>query len=152
MVYVQKLFLVLHILSAIAGLGPSFALPILGMTVGRNPETAVTLAPVLVRVAKLPRHGGLGALLTGVILVGMADLALFTQFWIYASVVLVAVALVLATTQSAPRLDQLAAMVQSGPIEPGKVRALLAPVGKIGRINMVLILVIVILMVFKPEI
>lgn len=146
-----KIMVLLHVLSAVAGLGPSFALPILGMTVGRNPETAVTLAPILARIAKMPKHGGIAALLTGLAIVGLSGWNLLSQFWIIGAIVLTLTAAAIATTQSEPRINELNAMVKAGPIDPAKVRGLLAPVGKVGRINMILLLLILILMVFKPS-
>lgn len=150
MTFVLKLLVLLHILSAVAGLGPSFTLPILGMAVGRNPESAVTLAPLMARIAKMPKHGGIAALLTGLAIVGLTGWTLISQFWIIGAIVLTLTAAALATTQSEPRINQLVAMVQSGPIDPAKVRGLLAPVGKVGRINLVILLAILTLMVYKP--
>lgn len=81
-----SILLVLHILGAICGLGAAFASPYI-MNSGRNVRSAFTAHMVNAKVEKLAKIGSITLLVTGLIM-GFMHPYLFTTGWYITSIVL----------------------------------------------------------------
>lgn len=140
----------LHVLAAVALLGPAFASPFLIAQMRRQPEAIPAVGPIMARISKLPKYGGLFQLVTGLVLIGMSDWAILARPWAYLSVIGVLVAAVISVTQLEPRGKQLGMMAASGKLDPAKVNEITHAMQRFAGINLSILTVIVLLMVFRP--
>lgn len=142
----------LHVLFAIVAMGPHFVSVFMVRHLAKNPESAPALVPLLQRIMKFPKHGGMAMLLTGVIMVALhpAGWDLFKAPWLAGSFVLFLFCAIYAAVRVEPAAKELGAALATGPVKAEQVSAL---VGKINaNLNPVTVglLVIIILMVFRP--
>jgi uncharacterized membrane protein len=146
-----KLVLFLHVLSVIAGLGPTYALPGLMRLRGDPPSPAVLRAEhVIGRYATV----ALGVILvTGVLLISESP-AVIGRFgdahWLHLGIGLFIVLAGLGTGYAAPRMRKAVTAGEAG--DAAEVHRLLDPLDKVvGPILGVLTAVIVYLMLIKPN-
>lgn len=143
------LILLAHILSAVAAIGGWFALLVLLGHVRREPQTAAALLPPAARIAMFPRHGGLALLLTGVLLVGLQDWALFKAGWVAASLLLLLAIIAAGLFLVAPKMKAAGGLAARG-AAPATVAAAVADTRQLGVAITVAAVVILALMVVKP--
>ena len=146
-----KILVFLHVMSVIAGLGPTYALPALMKLRGDPPSPAVLRAEhAISRFATI----GLGLILvTGLGLIGQSP-AVKGHFgdahWLQLAIALFVVLAGLGTGYAAPRMLKAVTAADAG--DSAGVRTLLDPLDKVvGPILGVLGAVIVYLMLIKPD-
>ena len=150
--------LFLHVLGAIVAFGPTFAFPILGGMGGREREHANFATRVSLTVSRqLVVPIALTMPVTGaaMILVAGIDLSARANWWLGIAIVLYAIAITIAVANNVPasaRIVELtSASPQPGGGPPAELAGLRNRVVRGGMINSVLIVVIVLLMVVKPQ-
>lgn len=151
-VTLYSLFRFLHVVIAIVAMGPHFAIMVLFRHMGKHPESAPALVPVLGRLAKFPKHGGMAMLLTGVLMVALnpTGFALFKQPWLALSLALFIVNVALGAGKVEPAVKELGAALSQGPVKPEQVTATLKKVNATFHIMTAVLVVIIVLMIFRP--
>lgn len=158
------LFLVLHVLGAIAVFGPSFAFPLIARHASREPQHghfAAVVTDAIERRIVIP-----GAIVQGItgmalILVLGLDLTSSAWRWLIVGIVLYLVAIGYAIFVQAPASEQMVRLTAGGPPAgatsagtpagpPPEIAATARKLQRGGMLLTVLIVVIVILMVTKP--
>lgn len=161
LVFLVVLFV--HIFGAIVTFGPTFAFPFIGAMGGREPQHSNFALRVTDLVSQ--RLVGPGALLqgiTGVILIVLRRWDAF-ELWLLVSIVLYLISAALAIFVGTPNVAKLieATKAPPPPVEPGApvpsgppphVAALVARARQVGMLHATLIVIITLLMVFKPTI
>jgi hypothetical protein len=147
------LMLVVHVLAAIALLGPTYLLPVLPKLVGTP-----TPHPAMQVIAHIERRvmvfvvvqlvSGLGLIFTDELEYLRSDFA--SQWWLYVSMVLFVIAAGIGTGFNLPRTRQALEASQAG--DAAKAQELLAPVEKVtGPLLGLVGTVIIVLMVWQPS-
>lgn len=159
-----QLFLVLHVLGAIAVFGPTFAFPLIVRHAAREPQHghfAAVIMDAIERRIVIP--GAIVQGITGVVLLvilGWYPTA-STYLWLSAGIVLYLVAITFAIFVQAPAAERMVALTTGGPPAgalpegaptgpPPAIAALSRKLQRGGMLLTVLIVAIVILMVTKP--
>ena len=145
------LFVYIHILAAIAWVGGSLAINVLGTRVGRSSDPA--------ELPKLGHHIewlGLRYFLPISLLTFVAGFILvtqrwsFSQAWISAAMLLWLVSVLLGALYIGPRSKKVAEMFETQGATAPSARAASARLFMVARIDLLIFLVIVGLMVWKP--
>lgn len=146
------LLVFVHVLVAIAAMGPHFANLLLIKHMARHPESAPTLAPLVGRLAKLPKHGGMAMLASGILLVWLnpAGWGMFKEFWLAASMALFVVNFLYGRFKAEPAGKELGMAAARGNLTAEGVSALAARMDSHLTVMTVILLLIIALMVFKP--
>jgi uncharacterized membrane protein len=157
-----QLFLVLHVLGAIAVFGPSFAFPVVARQAGKMPQHghfAAVVIDLIERRIIIP-----GAIVQGITGVGLImaiglDITSSPWRWLFVAILLYAVAVAFAILVQKPAAERMVALTAGPPagstgVAPaGPPPELLATARKLargGQFLTVMIVAIVILMVTKP--
>jgi hypothetical protein len=157
-------FLFLHVLGAIVAFGPTFAFPIIGAMGGNEPQHGNFATRVTHRVGDMVVEPvALSMLVTGLLMVWSAEIPLFERGarWLLLGIVLYLTALSLALFVSRPAVKRIIALTggegggeggppPAGPPPPEMLRAV-GTVQRVGMALLVLLVVIVFLMVVKPD-
>lgn len=145
--------LVLHVIAAVAGVGPTFAAPLL-MPLARTRAQFEWLLPALKIIQKFPRVGGPALLVTGLLLMplGNRDWAA----WVIVSLLLFAVILANMVVVQPKLMRSAVAALRSWPAGqpdeiPESFRQALGRLGLAVRVNLVLATIILILMTWQPH-
>jgi len=150
---VTALLLSLHVLAAIIGFGPAFVFPFLGVMSGREPAHAHALQRVGELIStRLIIPVTLTMAVTGALLIGEAHLDLAENSWLGASIVLyvLAMAALIFQVPMQRRLIALLDPARGGPPPADQVKPLVSRLRLIGIGLAVGIVVITVLMVWKP--
>ena len=150
--------LFLHVLAAIIAFGPTFAFPIIGAMSGHEPQHANFAVRATHRVGDiLVEPFAISMLVTGALMIWSAGIPLFDREarWLVVAVVLYLVALSLALFVSRPNVKRVIALSSddappAGPPPPEMMSAI-GIVQRVGMALLVLLVVIVFLMVVKPD-
>jgi uncharacterized membrane protein len=149
-------FLFLHILGAIIAFGPTFAFPIIGAAGGHEPMHANFATRVTERISdRVVLPLALFQAVTGAGLIITRGWDLLNTRWLLVAIVLYVIALSLSIFRIRPAVQRVIAMT-SAPPPPGasgpppELAAQIKRIQQTGPINGVLIVLIVLLMVFKP--
>lgn len=144
----------LHVVSAVVGLGPAYAFPMI-----LKRETSLVevkrMAELVARLEILPKIFGGLTLLSGLLLVWLGNYGSFLTLWITAALILFVLAEVIiigfltpAAKKLSSTLDQL---IEQGETETNNLTlGLLAKVRNYHITSCVIVLVIIALMVIKP--
>ena len=155
--------LFLHVIAAIVAFGPTFAFPIIGAMAGHEPEHANFATRASHRVGDLlVEPFAISMFVTGVLMIWSAQIPVFeaSMSWLQAAIVLYLAALALALFVSRPNVKRIIALsggeggAPSGPPAgppPAEMRAAIGTVQRAGMALTVLLLLIVFLMVVKPD-
>ena len=150
-----RVFLILHVVMAVVMVGAGYAQPIVMANLKKGGPNRVPL----MRVSKAIAHGftlpflliqpitGVGLILTTHDLWNPFESA---NRWLFASIVLFAVLVVLDVVVSAPRIRRMHKLAEAGDYDGEMFEKDLAFLGKIGPILGILFLAITILMIWKP--
>lgn len=152
--YVEILLLV-HIGSAIAGFGPTYAFSILGPLAAKNPgPSGITILESIVAIQK--RLVVPAALviqpLSGILLIfeaGWND-SFFSHTWLWISILLYIGAIYLGLGVQLPRIQSMVKLAKDGKAQTPEFGALAGAAKKTGPVLSVMLTVIIILMVLKP--
>lgn len=147
------LFRALHVVIAIFAMGPHFVAPILLRQINRNPESAPSLLPLLVKVGNLPKHGAPMMLLTGVLIIWSSSTgwSLFQQPWLIAALVLFFATMIYGKVKAEPVGKQLEEAVARGGLKAEEVGALARQLNMNFSVMGVGLVAIVLLMIFRPS-
>ena len=152
-----QLFLFLHVMGAIIAFGPVFAFPIIGGMGGKEPQhanfaTRVTEAIAAQRVLPLAIFQGI----TGVALILVTGIDLLAARWLLVGIVLYLIVLSYNIFIGTPTVKKVVEMTStppppgaSGP--PPELLALIRRIQLGGMFSGIMIVLIVILMVIKPQ-
>jgi uncharacterized membrane protein len=151
------IFLFLHVMGAIVAFGPVYAFPIIGSMGGKEPQhanfaTRVTEAIAQQRVLPLAIFQGI----TGVALILVTGINLLATRWLLLGITLYLIVLAYNVFIGTPTVKKIIQMTStppppgaSGP--PPELRAAVAKVQRGGIFSGIMIVLIVILMVTKPQ-
>lgn len=150
----MKFLVLLHVLSAIIGVGPTFFAHVLL----RRRQTLEELRSSIRVDGKLeifPKVGGTIAVITGLLLIWLGEYGPFTQLWVLGSLVLYVLIQVVVLGFAMPQQRKLAAWVldpanQSAKELPTDVRASLAKASNYFYIASSLAIILFIFMILKP--
>ncbi len=161
-----QLFLLLHVLGAIAVFGPTFAFPLISRQAAATPQHghfAATVMDLIERRIVIP--GAIVQGITGVILIGLTGWYpnAGTFAWLSVAIVLYVIAVLFAVFVQAPASERMVHLTAGGPPAgappagapagpPPEVAASAQKLARGGMLLTVLIVLIVILMVVKPGI
>lgn len=149
---------VMHMLAAIVGFGPTFAFPVVGGLGGREPQHANFAARANDLVGRrLTWPLALSMAVTGVLIIWASEIDLLKTRWLISSIVLYAAAMGYSLFVQQPASAEVIRLgstppppgaAPSGP--PPELRAAVGKVRRGGMLLSVLVVVIVALMVVKP--
>lgn len=128
----MKWLVLIHVLSAIVGVGPTFFAHVLL----RRKQSIAELRQSLALGKKLeffPKIGGTLAVLTGLALILIEDYGQFTQLWLIGSLILYVIIQVIVVGVAAPRSKKLAAWV----FDPGNAKAESLPAAQLSLLSQV---------------
>ena len=156
-------FLFLHVIAAIIAFGPTFAFPIIGALGGKEPQHANFATRASQRIGDmLVEPFAFSMPVTGTLMIWSSDIPLFDRSarWLVLGIVLYATALGLALFVSRPNVKRIVALTggetgpsgppPAGPPPPELLRAI-SVVQRVGMTLVVLVVVIVFLMVMRPD-
>lgn len=150
-----EILLLIHVLSAIAGFGPTFTFAILGPLAAKKQgpegltimESIVAIQKTLVIPAAVVVQPLSGALL--IFEAGWDD-DFFSHTWLWIAILIYATTLYLALGVQKPALQKMVAMAKEGKAPTPEFGGLASKVSKIGPILTLMLLTIIVLMVLKP--
>jgi uncharacterized membrane protein len=159
-----QLFLVLHVLGAIAVFGPTFAFPLISRQAAMSPQNghfAAVIMDLIERRIVIP--GAIVQGVTGVVLIVLTGWYPngTTYLWLSVSIVLYLIAVLYAIFVQAPAAEKMVKLTAGGPPAgtppagaaagpPPEVAATAQRLARGGMFLTVMIVLIVILMVTKP--
>jgi hypothetical protein len=148
------LLLLLHVGGAIVGFGPAFAFPVLGPLSGRlgGPQALGIMKGMLKIQSGIIIPMAVLQGITGVLLIfaeGL-DKNFWSQEWLWVSLLLYFVALVLAIFVLRPTLVKMVGLAEEGKAPTPEFAALVKKSQRLGPVLTLAIVTIIILMVVKP--
>ena len=153
MTYFEVLLLI-HILSAIAGFGPTFSFGVLGPFAAKmgGPQALGIMKGVEKVVTTLVQPAIAIQLVSGALLIFQAgwDDNFFSHYWLWVSIVLFLVTASLALFVQAPNSRKMIELAESGNAGSPEFAATGKRAATVGPILTVMLLVIIFLMVIKP--
>lgn len=155
------LFLTLHILAVIVAFGPTFAFPLIGAMIEKSPQHALVLTEVMHKIETrmtIPLAVVVPLLGTALIFTAPGNIDLFKSEWLLAAIGLYIVAFSFAVGVQTRTVNRLVGVMQAMPAGPPPEGAApppeiarLAKKAKLGGMFLtVLVVVVLILMVWKP--
>lgn len=151
--------LLIHVLAAIAGFGPTFAISVIGAMGGREPQHANFATRIADRITtRFVYPAAVVQLITGfgMILIAPFDLTSRAFWWLDIAIVLFAINLGFSYLVQHPKVERLIEMTSAPPPPDasGPPPALVELVGSVQRGGIfltVVLLAIIFLMVVKPQ-
>jgi uncharacterized membrane protein len=149
--------LFLHVIAAIVAFGPTFGFPIIGAMGGREREHANFATRISLTLSQrivLPLALTMPVTGFAMIFVAGIDLSARANWWLGIAIVLYAIAIAIALANNIPAARRVVALTSTPPGPdgpPAELPALVARIKQGGMVNSVLIVVIVFLMVVKPQ-
>lgn len=152
--FFMEWLVLLHVVSAVVGLGPAYAFPMILKTEKSLVELK-RMAELVSRLEILPKIFGMLTLLSGLLLVWLGNYGTFFTLWIAAALILFILAEVVIIGFLTPAAKKLSAtldqLTEQGETETNlQTLGLLAKVRNYHFTSCVLVLVIIALMVVKP--
>jgi uncharacterized membrane protein len=146
---VREVYLLLHILSAMVWMGGSVMTHMFAVRAGRSGDSAHTLgfAKDAAVAGRVLTGAGVSAALWGILLVLEADAYEWEQTWIAIGIFGVLIGALLGARFFAPQIRKLIAQLESGAAEAA---ATLRRIQLVGRIELVVLAVVLWAMVTKP--
>ncbi|MBY0149061.1 DUF2269 family protein [Neobacillus niacini] len=140
----------IHVLSAVIGMGPSFVFPII-QSFGTTKQSLQLINHILEKAEKVVMIGSILLLLTGLTM-GALNPNLFSQIWYITSIILFFVALYLSVGFAGKRTKQAVAILDKhkGDDIPSEVKTLNKSVGMAGAGSALIAVVMIFLMSVKP--
>ena len=149
----STLILVIHVVTAIMGLGVVTAFPFLGMKSLEEPAHAAILNRMITLMSQrvfIPAAGL--QLITGVILIFSLNLSLTANPWLGASIIIYLAVMAVATGVMQPKGRKLIAILEAGDGRsiPAEAVVVMNKLRNFGQVVVLGIVVIAILMVWQP--
>jgi uncharacterized membrane protein len=150
MVSLYGLFVLLHVLAAIIGMGSTFAFPLIRKSAVTVSQLRYALG-VLQRLERLPALGGAAIVVTGIVLMILSGAGL-SLMWLNLSIFLVIVMIVLLTVFIGPRMKNITRLVFSSQDEqiPAEYIQSIKKIAPIETAVQAIIVAVIVLMVLKP--
>lgn len=150
----MKFLILIHVLSAIVGVGPTFFGHVL-LRRNQSPQELRHSIRVLKRLELFPKIGGSLAVLTGIALLLAQDYGKITQLWLIGSIILYVLIQIVVVGIAAPHSKRLAQWVldpanEAVPALPGEQSQLLARVSNWFYAASALGVTLFIFMIVKP--
>ncbi len=153
---IMKWLVLIHVLSAIIGIGPTFFEQVL-LRRGQSVEelrNALKLASLL---AWFPKVGGILAVVSGLLLFWIGQYGKFTQLWILGSLILFVVIEIIVIGYTVPHMKKLAAWLfhpanEKARALPEEQRHVLKRIGASIQSTTILGMILFVLMIMKPAI
>lgn len=148
------LLLFLHIMAAIVAFGPSYAFPIIMGMARKDPQHMAFGAKVIHTISsKVTKLGAIAAGILGILLIPASDLSLKDNPWLLISLLIYAIALVFAIVVQGPNSEKMVELLSAG--TPGEAPSAEVPelakrLQMGGTMLGVAVIILVLLMVFKP--
>lgn len=148
------ILLIIHIFSAIVGLGPSFAFSVLGPFAGKNPEYALGIVRAMIRIEKIfvAPAGWVVQWLSGLLLIlnrSAIRSNFFKEEWLVISIVLYAAIFVMSIVNY-KATHQMEGMMVGGQAGTPEFGAVAMKTARLGQSMTLLTVVIILLMIWKP--
>jgi len=144
------LFVVLHVLAAVVGMGPTFVFPLIrkSATNGSQLRFAVGL---IQKLEQLPNIGGAVLVVTGILLMILNKTGL-SLMWLNVSIVLLIVMIVLLIGFIGPRMKKATQLVLSSQGEqiPAEYMQSMKAITPLEKAVQAIIVAVIVLMVLKP--
>lgn len=143
-------FLFIHVVAAIMGLGAAFGFPILARTVKTAEQARYTLQ-LYKNLEILPKVGSITLLVTGIVL-AIIEPSLWSQGWFITSIVLYLIAQVLVIGMLPKKLKAQADMLEGhkGEDLPNAYHTVKKQAARVEGMTHLLAFLLILLMVFKP--
>jgi hypothetical protein len=140
----------IHVLSAVIGMGPSFVFPII-QSFGTTKQSLQLINHIIEKAEKVVMIGSIVLLVTGLTM-GALNPNLFSQIWYITSIILFFVALYLSVGFAGKRTKQAVAILEKhkGNDIPNEVKMLNKSVGMAGASSALIAVVMIFLMSVKP--
>lgn len=149
-----RVLLLVHVLSAIAGFGPTFSFGVLGpLAAGIGGPQALGILKGVEKVVRTLVQPAIGIqLVTGVLLIFEAgwDNNFFSHYWLWVSILLFLVTASIALFVQVPNTRRMIELAESGHADTPEFAAAAKKGGTFGPILTLMLLVIIYLMVIKP--
>ena len=151
--------LLIHVLSAIAGFGPTFAFSVIGAMGGAEPQHANFATRVSDRITtRFVYPAAIVQLVTGILMIIVAPLDLTSRalWWLDIAIVIFAITLGFSYLVQHRRVEQLIEMTSSPPPPgasgpPPALTSLVRQIQQGGMFMGVMLVIIIFLMVVKPQ-
>ncbi|MFP7298460.1 DUF2269 family protein [Neobacillus niacini] len=140
----------IHVLAAVIGMGPSFVFPII-QSFGTTKQSLQLINHIIEKTEKVVTIGSIVLLLSGLTM-GLINPDLFTQIWYITSIVLFFAGVYLAVVFSGKRTKKAVALLDAhqGNDIPSEVLTLNKSVGMAGAGSALIAVVMIFLMSVKP--
>ncbi len=149
-----EVLLLIHILSAIAGFGPTFSFGVLGPFAAKmgGPQALGIMKGVEKVVRTLVQPAIAIQLVSGALLIFEAgwDDNFFSHYWLWVAILLFAAAVYIALGRQIPTVEKMIELGESGSAETPEFAAHAKKASTFGPILTVMLVVIIFLMVIKP--
>lgn len=150
MISLYGLFVVLHVLAAVAGMGSIFAFPLIRQSAATASQLRYALA-LIQKLEHLPALGGAAIIVTGIVLMILSGAGL-SLMWLNLSILLVIVMVVLLTGFIEPQIRAVTRLVlasQGEQIPAEYIRSIRKTV-PFERVVQAITVAVIVLMVLKP--
>ncbi|MDP5275191.1 DUF2269 family protein [Chengkuizengella axinellae] len=150
----MELLILVHVLSAVIGVGPIFFIPIL-LRKNQGIENLRFSMKTAKKLLLFPKTGGLTAVLTGILLILLSDYGSFYQLWLFGSLILYVAAQVILLGFIAPKQKKIALWLfdpkhKNETTIPQDIIQIRSKVNFLFYFAIALILIIFIFMILKP--
>lgn len=143
-------FVLIHVLSAVIGMGPTFAFPII-QSFGTTKENMLFINKIMEKIEKVVTIGSISLLISGLVM-GALNTYWFTQGWYITSLALYFVAHYLAVGYSGKKTKRVAEILvtHEGNDIPSDVVVLNKATAKAGIASSIIAVIMIFLMSVKP--
>jgi uncharacterized membrane protein len=149
---VYGILVVVHVLAAIVGIGPSFVLPVLGKSAQSGSQLRFVFG-IIQKVNKFPKTGGITLIITGILLMILGKTG-FSLLWLDLSLLLFIIIEIIIIGFVEPQMKKTAKLVMTceGEGIPAGFADSMKKVAPLEGTVHLLTFVVIILMVIKPDI
>lgn len=114
-----SLWLVLHVLAAVVGFGPTYAFPLISSMARKQPQHAAFATKVILAISKKYTFPAVLSLpVSGTAMILIRDLDLTANPWLTTSIVLYVIAVTFSIVQQTPNAQKMLATLESMPPGP----------------------------------
>lgn len=145
------ILLILHVLAAIAGIGPAFVLPLVGKSAKTGSQLRFVFA-LMQKINKFPKIGGITLIVTGILLMIIGKTG-FALLWLNLSLLLFIVIEIIIIGFVEPGMKKIGSLVMASEGEeiPPGFAAAMNKIAPLETAVHALTLIIIVLMVIKPS-
>jgi uncharacterized membrane protein len=151
MISLYGLFVVLHVLAAVVGMGSTFVFPLIRKSAATGSQLRFALG-LIQKLEQLPNIGGAVIVVTGILLMILNKTGL-SLMWLNVSIVLLIVMIVLLAGFIGPRMKKVTQLVLSSQGEqiPAGYMQSIKTIAPLETAVQAIIVAVIVLMVLKPS-